>query len=181
VRAVRRLAVVLALGCVLAGCGDPLADKLESSGRQAYSDDDPPLVDPEATTTTVGPDPADLVKWAFVADANRTCEVTNVAAARSLLDTATSPSDALDALSLLTEYMRSNAARLEAMTPPPGDEAAVADLIGGLNHILAQLDAVLSAGGFRSQEEYETWAATFRADGDAVTARFAAYGLTSCF
>jgi len=49
------IAVALALVVVAGGCGDPLADKLESSGSQPYSDDDPSLVDPDAPTTTPAP------------------------------------------------------------------------------------------------------------------------------
>jgi hypothetical protein len=208
VAAVRTMAVVLAMGVVLVGCGDPLADKLESSGKQPYSDDDPSLIDPNATTTlpaatttvpapgattTVGPEPVATTTTApaaspqaredFLAEVDRNCAARNQQVGSSALNRGgmATPQGALRTLGTMISSLETTAAVLRSRTPPPGDEAAVADLIGGLEHFVGLMRPVIDAGGFGSEAERDALLATLETDGDVITARFDAYGLPSCF
>ncbi|HEX7132494.1 MAG TPA: hypothetical protein VF228_07960 [Iamia sp.] len=205
--AVRTTAVVLAMAIALVGCGDPLADKLESSGKQPYSDDDPSLIDPNVTTTlpgvttavpaagaptTAGPEPVAPTtvpvappqdREDFVAEIERGCAARNQQVGSSALNQGgmATPQDALRIMGTLVSSIETTAAVLRGRTPPAGDEAVVADLIGGLDHFVGLMRPVLDAGGFRSEAERDALLATLRTDGDVITARFDAYGLPSCF
>lgn len=181
----RTMAVALAISIAAAGCGDPLGEKLESSGKQPYSDAGLDLegVGPDAAPETSAPDPADeaaLAKWAFVAEANRLCAERGDAVTASMRGSLSDPRTALSQLDRILDWAETEAALLGGLTPPPGDEAVVAELLGGYNHLLAMARPIVEAGGFRDEAERTTFLTDFEAAGDTHVARLEAYGLSEC-
>jgi hypothetical protein len=66
------------------------------------------------------------------------------------------------------------------LPPPPGEEAAVAELLAGYDQLVARFDAALAAGGFAHEEERLAFVAETEAAIAAQDWRLAAFGFTDC-
>ena len=89
--------------------------------------------------------------------------------------------DGLEAFEAIVGTYETLAALLAGLTPPPGDEAVVAELVGGYTHVVGLVRPVLDAGGmFPTQAALDAWRAEFEAAVQTQSARLDAYGLGSC-
>jgi hypothetical protein len=147
---------------VLAGCGDPLADTLESSGKQPYSDEQP-----SSQESKEEPDAAE----AFKQEVNRVC-LTELAKVDGRSFTSVEVyaewgavlRDALD-LVVLT---------MGTLGAPPGHEEAVDAIMRGLGEVSAYIQSVSSPTG--PTMDYQTAASHFA----TLESNLRTYGLVAC-
>jgi hypothetical protein len=157
-----------ALALVTAGCGDPLADRLESSGVQPYAE------------PTAGPaDPGSPETEAFVAEANRLCEEGKEARQARQEDPATAE-DAKERLLSLREVMVAEKAGIAGLTPPPGDETVMADVVAAYDPLIWLLTHLMEGGRFYDQTDFDTFEIQVRERGDDLKRALDDYGLESC-
>ncbi len=168
VRRLRTAVAGAALALVAAGCGDPLADRLESSGVQPYSE------------PTAGPaDPGSSGTEAFIAEANRLCRESKEARQARQDDPATAE-DAKERLLSLLDAMEAEKAAIAGLTPPPGDEAVVADILAAYDPLIWLMTHLTQGGTFTDPTELDSFEVQVRERGDDLKRAMDDYGLESC-
>jgi hypothetical protein len=154
--------VVAILLAGLAGCGDPLADELEGSGRQPYSDEDPPSAGAKEELDATE---------AFTQEVNRACftELAKVdgrsfTSVEVYAEWGAVLRSAIDVI-LLT---------MGGLGAPPGDEETVTAIMQGLGEVSAYIASVSSPEG--PSMDHQTAAMRFA----SIEGRMHNYGLVSC-
>ena len=154
-------AVAILLGA-LAGCGDPLADKLESSGRQPYSDEQPSSEEAEEEPGTTE---------AFLLEVNRVCftELAEVDG-RSF----TSVEVYAEWGAVLRTAIDAVVLTMGSLGAPAGDEEVVASIMRGLGEVSAYIQSVSRPEG--PTMDFMTASLHF----SALEQNMSSYGLVAC-
>lgn len=158
-RARRTVLGAAALLIVLTGCGgDPLADRIEEDGVQAYSDaGDDTTTTTTTTTTTAPPTTVGDPRADYLAAGDAIC-VTLGDRIRTLVQ-GDNLADALVANRANAEAMRRAADHLGILTPPdPTWQAHLQDGIGGLRQAAGLLDSLADAAAGGHAEAARQWA-----------------------
>lgn len=154
------VATILLAGLV--GCADPLADKLESSGKQPYSDEQP-------SSEEVKEEPD--AEEAFKQEVNRVC----------FTELAKVDGRSFTSVEVYAEWGAVLRAALDAVVftmgslgAPPGDEEVVASIMRDLGEVSAYIASVSSPEG--PTMDFPTASAHF----STLQANMDSYGLLSC-
>lgn len=167
------LAAAVLAGLAGPGCSRQPSGPTEASGLAMPAD---------ATASTEGRD-ADGYTWAkevFVEQGNQVCREEVDALIATEVAPPETVEDAVRIIELVVEAHVRIGDRLAALTPPPGDEAIVADLVGRVRAFVDQTRQLVGAVRADDWRNGRQVVADLGKADDAIRRELSAYGLSDC-
>ena len=115
-------------------------------------------------------------KQAFIDQADDRCQATQDQLTNLVVD----PADPIDSFDETIPIINGLAASLRALTPPPGDEQEVAELIGVFDTLTSLLQQAVDARAAGDEATAQQILLELETGGDAESQRFRDYGFDVC-